>query len=306
MKWGWSPQRREFTHMRKNSMVVSNALRKWFVVVLLIGLLGACSSADSPPSTAPPSDTESEPTAAPTAPPPTPTPTPVPPPPTPTATATPEQTEGRLETQASGACANPFYPIRDDWVWTYRTFAAEALASEYTQSYTNVSAEGFTNIVQLEGATVEAAWLCSEEGLISSEYASIALTSVPDLSFETLDYSGIYLLPADQWALNATWETTYDVRTAFTVEGMSVETDMSVVMQNEIVAIEEVTVPAGTYPEAYRVDAYTTMDMSMSGISTSMDFMVSQWFVRGVGLVKSSSTYEGMTSGIELVSLEPK
>lgn len=87
---------------------------------------------------------------------------------------------------------------------------------------------------------------------------------------------------------------------------MTVVSDMVITMSNPIVAIETVTLPAGSYDEAYRVEAETSMAISTAGFATSMTFPVTQWFVRGIGLVKTFSTFEGSTSVVELLSLERK
>jgi hypothetical protein len=329
----WHTQQTKIKYKEsKKIMRTLHALQKVGVVILLIGLLVGCgtsetasstatsfdaasntSKASAPTATLAPTATSVPLTATATAIPPTAAATPIPP--TPTAEATPETVEeapaettdsGELETQGSGACAHPFFPLRDDRLWTYRTFAEGMPSSQYTQSYADVSSEGFTNIMQLEGVSIEAKWLCSDEGILTNDYSSIAATSVQDFTYETLDYSGVYLLPAEQWEVGAAWESTYTVRAVVTVESMTVENDMIIAMQNQIVAIEDIIVPAGTYQEAYRVDTNTTLNITSNGFTSEMTLPSSQWFVRGVGLVKTVSTFEGMTSGVELLSLEEK
>jgi hypothetical protein len=68
----------------------------------------------------------------------------------------------------------------------------------------------------------------------------------------------------------------------------------NVVADARIVGYEPVTVGAGTFPEALRIDAVMTLSVTMSknrNLAVSQD-RISSWFVRGVGLVKYEEIIE--------------
>jgi hypothetical protein len=235
-------------------------------------------------------------------------------PPTAVPTDEPEPASGGEGAVTGGPCFNSFFPIRAGTTWRYRINQTESPV-EYTMAYEDITGDAFTVLQAFENlttetvedVTMESRWQCTETGLLSSEFASISLAQMPDFTFETLDYGGVTLPPADQMAVGATWESTYTINTAYTVEGMDVSVQMEVMLQNEVAAVEQVTVQAGTYPEAYRVDSSGTMQISANAGVSAMDipFSYSIWYVEGVGMVKQTSS-DGMggTTVTELISME--
>ncbi|HEY3198572.1 MAG TPA: hypothetical protein VGJ57_11210 [Nitrospirales bacterium] len=68
----------------------------------------------------------------------------------------------------------------------------------------------------------------------------------------------------------------------------------SVVADARIVGYEPVTVPAGSFPEALRIDAVMTISVTLTKtqiVAVSQD-RITSWFVRGVGLIKYEETIE--------------
>jgi hypothetical protein len=67
-----------------------------------------------------------------------------------------------------------------------------------------------------------------------------------------------------------------------------------VVAEAQVVGYEPVTVGAGTYPEALRIEAMMTISIKLSKsgqVAVSHD-KVTSWFVRGIGLIKYIETIE--------------
>src|SRR5262249_57242523 len=61
-----------------------------------------------------------------------------------------------------------------------------------------------------------------------------------------------------------------------------------------IVGLESITVPAGTFKDAVKVEAHMTMRINLSGndkSATGTDIMTA-WFARGVGLIKYTERQE--------------
>ena len=299
-----------------------------FSLVVLAALMVACvtppTPTSPPPASPPPTATSS------TSPPPTatsftsPLPTSTSTPPTsslstpvspvdtpvpPTATSAASLSSGGIVPEATGACFHPYYPIRSDTTWRYRTRGPAGATAEFSITYGDITQDGFTVRQTFPDLTTEARWTCTEEGLISSEFASFSLPRMPGFELETFDHAGVGLPPADQWKIGTTWDSSYTVNAEATLAGMAVDSKANIAMRNRIAAIEEVTVPAGTYPQAFRVDLTGTMTISafaarVSDMSRKIDFDASQWYVEGVGLVKSASDGPMGAFVLELMSVE--
>lgn len=221
-------------------------------------------------------------------------------------------TETASVPQISGDCANPFLAVSPNRTWVYSTEATGLPTAEYRLHYDEVTQDSFTAYQTFsEQLTTEVTWLCGKEGLITSEFANINIDSLSDgtIEFEALDFSGQTLPPAEDWAVGHTWSSAYQMAGTFVIEGVLTDADIELTVQNEITATEELSVSAGDYPEAYRVDSTGTMIVTISmgetvipGIESTFDFTT--WYVRDVGMIKTTATYEGSASTVELLSLE--
>ena len=73
---------------------------------------------------------------------------------------------------------------------------------------------------------------------------------------------------------------------------------------NTIAAIEPVTVPSGTYSNAYQVDISGEMVMNIMETESTIPLTYSTWYVKDVGMVKSASADPTLAYSMELASLE--
>ena len=296
------------------------------ILVLLALSLAACSPSATPASTTPTgvaqNDAKTQPTATPVPPtatpiPPTatpvpPTPTPVPPtstpvPPTATPTEAPKSAAGP---QLTGPCFNPYYPIAEGVTWRYQSLSSLSEATEYSITYSDVSANGFTAHHAYPDLQTETQWTCTESGLVSAQFAQIALSQLPDVELESFEFTGVTLPPAEKWQVGYKWESRYQVTGKMTLEGIGpVTADYDITMANEIVSTDAVSVPAGNYQNAMRVDLNTQMVMSAKSGDValppiSFEFKNTNWHVRDIGLVKSEMVHEMGTFSSELLSIE--
>jgi hypothetical protein len=266
-----------------------------FLMIFIIALLGACTPADTSPPSAENSVAESAPTQ--------------------TAAPTAEPTIG-VVSEAPGACNNAFYPIRGDATWTYQFVHPnqEENQGSFSLSYENLADDSFETVMILRDPETDeifearGTWFCSGEGLVASEFNTFSFVTIGDVSVETLDYEGFSLLPEEQWEINATWPSDYQVNASFNVDEIAVSTSMAISLVNTVTAVEEITVSSGTYPEAYRVDTVGVMNMDMEGIDASLSTLpleYSTWYVQNVGMVKQETTGESADgSYTELVSID--
>lgn len=281
----------------------------WLLLsIALVTLVPACAGVSLVIEEPTPTPTPVPPTATATPIPPTATATRVPPtatsaaPPTevPTSTPVPDQ----VVTQATGACAHPYYPVRSDTTWNYQTQTGGAEPSEYAVTFNDIGANAFTSRQTFPGSSTEAVWLCGDEGLLPTEVASFMFFQMPGFEFETVDSSGALLPAPEAWEVGATWETKYTVEATTKVLGLSIKSLADISINNEIADTESVVVPADSYDNVTRIDSTGTALINAPGTQMEAPFSFSHWYVEGVGLVKISAVVQGTSFEMELVSVE--
>lgn len=205
-----------------------------------------------------------------------------------------------------GACANPYMPVVTGATWNYKltgstsdTFARSIIATDEV-SFTDQDIFG-------TGVTRQGKWNCDGGSLTALDPSNGGSASVNtenvSVDFETTAASGVTLpgtvTPGDRW------------EQSLTLEGTETISDMVIPAKNEFsnsceaIGLESVTVEAGTF-DTVRVDCVTTMKISITmqetPIETTLTLNGTSWYAEGVGMVKSTSTGEGLDSTTELVS----
>lgn len=224
-----------------------------------------------------------------------------------------ETTEPTLEDQAQGqsACYHPFFPVVDGASWTYEYPSGGG----YTLRIEETGEDTFTmtQIMSDEETKFTVDWYCSEAGLLRGSFAQVDILSqttseegVPEMTFETLEWEGETLPAPELMEIGYTWTSKYALSAEMNLEGFSQTMEVNVSIDHEIGAIEAVTVPAGNFPEAYRVDSTGNIEMvMMMGESanplSNFEFNFSTWYVKGVGMVQSGSEFSGYDSDVVLV-----
>ena len=205
--------------------------------------------------------------------------------------------------QGTGFCDNDFFPLRNDKTWTYNTTSGD---SDYDFSWTfkDITDSSFTIVQNFPSLTNEISWECGPDGILSSTYSNMAMNSDLNVNYDTLSVTGVALPPANEWAVGKSWDMDYVVGVTLETEGMTIEANGDIATTRTITAIESVTVPAGTYANAYRVDSNGQMTLDLMGNQSTTPLIYSDWYVKGVGLVKSSSTQDQLTYDMQLISFE--
>jgi hypothetical protein len=209
------------------------------------------------------------------------------------------------------ACYHPFFPVVDGASWTYD----DSFDSGYTLRIEETGDDTFTmtQIMSDEETELTVDWYCSEEGLLRGTFAQVDLFSQatveegdPEIIFETFEWEGETLPAPELMEIGYTWTSTYTLRADVNLQGFMQTMQVQVSIDHAIGAIEAVTVPAGTFPEAYRVDSTGSIEMLMimgetSNPLSSFEFNFSTWYVKGLGMVKSGSEFSGISSATELI-----
>ena len=171
-------------------------------------------------------------------------------------------------------------------------------------SYKDVTSSSFTSIQKFPDISTEVQWTCSPDGLLSSQFANMSIAQIPDIQFETLEVKGVVVPKEEKWQIGYSWNTEYLIKVKFTSGDTSFEGEGNLVVVNSIAAIEPVTVAAGTYSDAFRVDATGNFKMSIMGVENTLPIMFSNWYVKDIGMVKSASADPTLTYSMELTALE--
>jgi hypothetical protein len=162
-------------------------------------------------------------------------------------------------------------------------------------------------------AIYSAEWYCSENGILRGSFGQVDLLNqaaggeeTPEFEFEALEWEGETLPSPELIELGYAWTSNYKLSANLEIEGISQTSEVRVSIDHKIGAIESVTVPAGTFPEAVRVDSHGEIEMILvMGESTipfsGLDFDYSTWYVEGLGMVKSSNIFSGYSNDVVLI-----
>lgn len=224
-------------------------------------------------------------------------------------------TEG--STLVSGNCANPYFPLAEGLTYRYRTTDSFTGESEYTITYSEITDDSVVATYNFdqdeETSTFSQTFQCSEEGILSPGPLQFPEEMGMEMEFTVVEATGLTLPAASRLTPGETWTTRYVVLGVGESEGMSFQWEQTMEFENEVVAIEAVSVPAGDYPAAVRVDStgavsvVTTIGETETPLM-SFDLEQSTWYVENIGMVRQESpdlfSDEGETSVVELVGVE--
>lgn len=215
---------------------------------------------------------------------------------------TPEVTPS-MSSERLGDCYNPFNPVIEGRTWTYRIQTSDS-SDDYSITYGNVTESAFTSTVNFPDASSSIQWSCSPDGLLSSDFGSLNITQLENVEIETIDVTGVVFPKAENWQIGYSWDIVFNVNIKVSIEGNIIEGQGQIALTNTVTSIEPVSVPAGDYSEAYRVDASGKFVISAFGASTELPLIYSNWYVRDVGMVKSSSADPDIGYTTELIQFE--
>lgn len=313
--------------MHKNRHLHPLTLRRAAVLLalLLVALLAACGGDEPPaaeatavtlPTPAPAAATAAadpdavapaatEPPAAP--------PTESPPTAAPTLQPTPTLAQTGGLALPEGNCGNEFFPVVEGRAMRYSNTIPGFGVSEHTITHSNVTATSFTATTDLgDGNALIHNWQCSDDGLLALELAQ--LPGAEGLTIEYVEASGVSIPPAEMFQPGETWTTHYVANATLGDTGAGAMTMVETIdLDNTVAGIEAISVPAGDFPNAVRVDSTGAINIAMTldgAAQPANDMAISftTWYVAGVGLVRQEFAglfgEGGEASVTELVAVE--
>ncbi|HEU4742356.1 MAG TPA: hypothetical protein VFS50_12255 [Meiothermus sp.] len=168
----------------------------------------------------------------------------------------------------------------------------------------NSSANGFTLRYNWTNPTrvLDVPYTCTAEGLTTPSLGA-GLGSGPSATLTTQVKAsrGVVIPTAERWRVGASW--TYANEGTITAndkqQGQLVYTFKGE-FTFQIVAQEQIQVPAGTFP-AFKVVLTQKGEFSAKGLSQPINYSITQWYAKGVGLVRQ----EDQTAVHELADYQP-
>ncbi len=227
-------------------------------------------------------------------------------------TVTDKRSSGTSEVN-TGLCSNAYYPVGQAVSKKYRVSTARGAESgrEYTESFSNLTDDGFTVDTDFGEVKAHINWRCTADGLLATQYNnSLNMTKTgASAKIETVESSGVSLPPEDQWATGKKWHAEY--RVIETLSGPSGgemgRGDGTVKQDGEIVGAESITVPAGTFDTIKtQMNTELAITVKVKSISVPMNVQLktTAWFAKGTGMVRSVTETESIgESTSELLSI---
>lgn len=218
----------------------------------------------------------------------------------PTATTAPEP---------ANLCAHPYYPIKLGDKRAYRS-TSDAEVAEYSIEVIAVDEDSFTVHQEYEQYTNDVTWTCTENGIVSGGENLLNFSGM-DITTDDFMVQGETLPKAELWETGYAWQQTTTITGTISEEGDQYPIILSLHFDKRITGKEPVSVPAGDYQNAFRVESTVTAnyqilvpDLAMPPISFT--FATTEWYVQDVGLVKMEMTGDTFSEITELLSYETR
>ncbi|HTM68097.1 MAG TPA: hypothetical protein VL426_02255 [Candidatus Binatia bacterium] len=201
---------------------------------------------------------------------------------------------------AVNLCDNPYFALAAGMRIEYESSDANGKVSPYTMTVMEASAAA-AKLSYYYPATkyTFAQEIVCKDGSVTTETMLGAPGASGSAATQTKRSEG-QLLPKDVHA-GSTWSASYEtVLTTQAAPGAaSAPVTMTVDAKSKAVGEEQVTVPAGTFT-AMKVETTSTANLVMEGAPPSDPriTMTQQWWVKGLGLVRSVSKADGGTTTV--------
>ncbi len=194
-----------------------------------------------------------------------------------------------------GTCANALYPVVQGATWTYTVNGGPNGSFTYTDTITEVRADGFTVTSQFSDVSRTQEWKCTPDGLLalSVDGGNAAGLSTQGLKadFTTSGATGITLPSTVPSGMK--WNYGLDIQGTIEYQNQSADANGSVLTDMQEAGTESVTVPAGTF-DAMKIEGTSTFNITATfhglNIPVTVNGNTTLWYAPGVGLVKSTES----------------
>lgn len=201
------------------------------------------------------------------------------------------------KTASLGNCANEYYPIGGEAA-DYRITGSAPGSYKLTQKLNDPNSFNETRIFD-SGVNVTTNWICDPEGLRNAQYGSNISVENANFNMETIESTGLTI--PRELSVGKAWDASYKVRVKGTAGNMPIGSDGNVVVRNKVVSLNDKVTAGGKEYEAAKVDTEITINLTMGGQKVpGMTIKGTNWFAKGVGLVKQEVRSPYGVQGVEL------
>ncbi|HBD04923.1 TPA: hypothetical protein DCZ32_00505 [Candidatus Uhrbacteria bacterium] len=212
--------------------------------------------------------------------------------------------------KTSDACGNPYYPFKPGLTIAYSVTPPAGVAgdSDFTTRIISVSGTKAKVSVELAGGLTADMEADCASGSVALNGSSGLDSAMEGVKFKTtvISSSGTFM-PANV-KTGSTWSNSETIKMEIT-EGPTANfgpITITTTENSKAVSEESVTVPAGTY-KAVKVELTRTSKSEFSGAyAINMPETTStstEWWVKGIGMVKTITVTDGETSTTEAKSV---
>jgi hypothetical protein len=197
------------------------------------------------------------------------------------------------------ACDYPYFPMRKGASWEYSTGGQTMIETITAITGDMDNATATLQVDMGQGVSLTAEWTCTPEGVISYDLTNFQLPdgAAAGAKLKMTGQTGTSLLPPQKLAPGTTWDNDYTMEMSMdTGAGQSFNISYAISQQYTATGVETVTVGADTY-EAIRVDVTGSIkvtglpaDIPAGLFPSEIPMAYTEWFARGVGLVRSTSS----------------
>jgi hypothetical protein len=198
-----------------------------------------------------------------------------------------------IQPTSSSACANQYFPSTPGATWTYANTSPMAPNSTTTRTITDISPTGFVvNDATTPDIIVRVKWSCKDGNLTMLESATISATNIL-LAVSSANSTG-FLIPATI-SVGNNWSEKLELVGTGDVNGttrMTQQNDTQIACTAD--GKESIKVQAGTFDAlkvtcVYNITTTTQIDAN-PGPPVSVTINITDWYVSGVGSVKTEKT----------------
>ena len=212
-----------------------------------------------------------------------------------------------VNTAASGGCTNAYFPVTSGNNWSYSSSGNVLGAYTYTWTVTDVSDTGFTTSNQYSsGVNATIKWNCQNGNLAELDAGSNSLsmsTSKVKMTTDSVTGEG-YNIPAD-FSTGATWSESVTANETVISGTKTINSQIVILTNCSAAGADSITTTAGTFNTVKATCNQTvTVSALLQGTpmpATPVMVSVTDWYAKGVGLVKSVRT--SAASGTETIVL---